>query len=246
MRNDASFSAAGRSGFRHAENRAAARFLENRLAGARIHHVLRHLAKQLLQAVRAAGVQPAFAGAVGVDVGDRLLLELRLVLLRPFGRAEQSPLFAIPQRQDDRARRTPAGFQQLAEAARRLHQRRRAADRIVGAHHPRIVVIAEDDPLVGPRRAGNARHHVVERTVLPLERQFHVQLRRTRTDVIGHRQRAAPFLRRDRALQLLQDRQRVAIADRQHRDLQDRRRIFALVLVPPASLPHPGVNGSPG
>ena len=145
---------------RLAEHGAAARLFEDRLAGARIHHVLRDFAHELLQAMRAAGIEPAFAGAVGVDVDRRLLLQLGVVLLRPLGRSEQSPLFAVPQGQHDRARRAPAGLQQLAESARGFHQRACAADRIVGAADPRIVVIAEDDPLVrrgscpecGPRR----------------------------------------------------------------------------------------------
>src|SRR5688500_14447099 len=110
-------------GLRMAEYRAAARLVKDRLAGPRSHDVLRHLAKELLQAVRSAGVQPAFAGAVGVDVSNRLLLQLRLVFLRPLSGAKQSPFFAVPQREDDRARRTPSRFQQFAKTARRLHQR---------------------------------------------------------------------------------------------------------------------------
>ena len=186
--------------FRLAENRALAGLFEHRLAGARIHHVLRNLAEKLLQAVRAAGAEPALPGAVGVDVDRGLLLQLGVVLLRPLGRSEQAPLFAVPQRQLDGALRAPAALQHLRQATRGLDQSGGAADRIVGAAHPRIVVIAEDDPFVGARRARNGDHHVVERTVLPLERQLHVHLRRAGAEVIGHRQRAAPFLRRDRAL----------------------------------------------
>ena len=124
MRSDGSASAALRFASGSPRIGAAARLFEHRLAGARIHHVLRDLADELLQAVRAAGAQPAFAGAVGVDVDGGLLLQLGVVLLRPLGRAEQAPLFAVPQREDDRARRPPAGLQQFDETARRFHQRR--------------------------------------------------------------------------------------------------------------------------
>ena len=205
MRSDGSASAAFLFSSGLGEDRAAPRFLEDRLAGARVHDVLRGFAHELLQAVRSAGVQPAFAGAVGVDVDGGLLLQFGVVLLRPLRRSQQAPLFAVPQRQNDRSRRAPPGLQQLPQTARRFHQRRCAADRIVGAAHPRIVMIAEDDPLIGPRRPRNAGDDVVERSILPLEAQVHVDLRGTGADVIRERQRALPFVRHHLALELTQD-----------------------------------------
>ena len=49
--------------------------------------------------------------------------------------------------------RRPALLAQLAERARFLEHRRHAADRIVGAVHPRVVVVAAHDPLVRKRRS---------------------------------------------------------------------------------------------
>src|SRR5688572_32439562 len=110
-------------GFWMSKHRATARFLEHRLSRTWVHDVFRHFAKELLQTMRSTGAQPAFTGAVGIDVGDSLLLQLRFVFLCPLGGAEQSPLFAVPQSEDDRARRTPSRLQQLAKTARGLHQR---------------------------------------------------------------------------------------------------------------------------
>ena len=92
------------------------------------------------------------------------------------------------------------------------------------------MVVTEDHPLIGARSPGNGHHDVVKRTVLPLERQFHVQLRRARTQVIRHRQRAAPLCRGDGPPQLLKNRQCVTIGNRQHGNLEDGLRIFAAIL----------------
>ena len=79
----------------------------------------------------------ALPGAVGVDVGDRLLAQLIGVLFGPLGRSEQPPLLAVPRREDDRAGRLPALLHQLAERARRLHQHDIAARRIARRRSPR-------------------------------------------------------------------------------------------------------------
>ena len=50
----------------------------------------------MLERVRALGVEEAAAVAVGVDVGDRVLLQLGLVRLDPLGRSEQRRLLAVP------------------------------------------------------------------------------------------------------------------------------------------------------
>ncbi len=191
--------ARGLLGLRRVHHLPAAGLLGDRLAGARIHHVAGDLGHHLLQSVRAADVEPALARAVGVDVDRRLVTQLGGVLLGPLGRAEQPPFLAVPEREDDGALRAPSGLEQLGESASGLHQRHRAADRIVGAVHPRVVVVAEDDPLVREGRALDAHDDVVQRAVLPVEGQLDAHLRGTGADVIGHRQRAAPFLRRHRA-----------------------------------------------
>ena len=54
-------------------------------------------------------------------------------------------------------------FAQLADGAGLVELGDQAAERIVGAVHPGVVVIAADHPLVGPLGAGQPGDHVVER-----------------------------------------------------------------------------------
>ena len=143
--------------------------------------------------------EEAAAVAVGVDVGDRVLPQLLRVRLGPLGRAEQHRLLAVPRAVDDRALRAPALLAQLAERPRLLEQRHEAGDRVLGAVHPRVVVVAAHDPLVRELRAGDARDHVVHGLDVPVERDLQVHLRRARPDVVRDRQRAAPVLGRERA-----------------------------------------------
>ena len=215
----------GPFGFGQRLDRLGTSHLEHRCAGARIVHVARHLADELLQRVRPAGVHPPFAVAVGVDVDHALAVQLVAMRLGPLGGAEQAPFLAVPERQHDRALGPPAGLQQLAQAAAHFHQRHRAADRIVGAVDPRVVMVAEHHPLVGPRGAGDAHDHVVERPRLPVEREFQPHLRRTRAQAIGHRQRPAPGFGRHGSFHGLEERQRVTPGNRHDRDLQDRLRL---------------------
>ena len=79
----------------------------------RIGHVVGRLVDQVLEIVAALGIEEAAAVAVGVDVEQRLPLQLVGMGLGPFGRAEQPRLLAVPARVDDGARRPPA----LARAA---------------------------------------------------------------------------------------------------------------------------------
>ena len=86
-----SFSRCGSLGLRRVHHLAAARFFDHRLAGARIDHVTRDLVHQLLQPVRAAGAQPAFAGAVGVDVDSGLVAAARRRASRPTPSSRAAP-----------------------------------------------------------------------------------------------------------------------------------------------------------
>ena len=70
-----------------------ARFVEHRLAGARIHHVLRHLVHELLQAVRSAGAEPASASREAeITVQDVILRSMRGEA-QPFDFAEMRKLY---------------------------------------------------------------------------------------------------------------------------------------------------------
>ena len=87
-------------------------------------------------------------------------------------------------------------------------------------------MVAADDPLVGQLAALQRRDDAVGRGELPVELQLQVDAGRAGTDVVGERQRAAPCRRRRRAAERLEQRLRVGVGDRQHRDLHQRRRFL--------------------
>src|SRR5204863_8573504 len=98
---------------------------------------------------------------IAVEIGDRLVRQLVGVRLDPFSRAEQGGLFAVPGGVDDRAARLPPLLQQRAVGTGLLEQRHLTGDRVLRAVHPRVVMVAADDPLVRAGRARDARDYVV-------------------------------------------------------------------------------------
>ena len=143
--------------------------------------------------------EKAAAVAVGVDVDDPLLLELRGVGLDPFGGAEQHRLLAVPAGIDQRALRPPAGFRQRADGLRLGHHGDVPAQRIGRAEHPAVMVVAAHDPLVGIGAALHHRDDVVDRLERPLGFDRQMDARGVAAaDVIGDRQRPAPIRRHHR------------------------------------------------
>ncbi len=94
--------------------------------------------------------------------------------------------------------------------------------RVPSPEDPRIPVIGADHPLLRQLRPGNTGNHIVKGLLTPIGADDHVHGRRSRPDVVGDRQRTPPPLGRDRPTDGGQQRLRVAIGDRHHRDLQDR------------------------
>jgi len=148
------------------------------------------------------------------------------VRLGPFRRTEQSGLFSVPRAIDDGPLRRPALFDELAEAARFFQHCGQATQRIFGAIHPSIVVVAAHDPLIGERRSAQPRDHIVERFLVPVEGQLEVRAPGSGAEAVGDRQAAAPLRRHDGACQGRQERLRVSIRNRQHGNLRQRRRVF--------------------
>ena len=144
---------------------------------------------------------------------------------RPFRRAQQPPLLAVPGGENDGARRPPPGLEQGAERARRFVEGHLAGDRVVRAVHPGVVVVTVDHPLIGVGGPADRRDYVVQRPRLPVELQREAHPRRPAAHVVSDRQRAAPRLGRDRPAQVPQQRQRVTVGDRQHGDRLDRLRL---------------------
>ena len=119
-------------------------------------------------------------------------------------------------------------------------------NRIVGAIHPGIVMIAAQHPLRPVVRTVQGGDHVVERLEVPVGSNFQMHLRGPGTDVISDGQRAAPALRSDRSLQCREQRKRVGVGNRQHGNLGDRLRFFDRQALGIRGRATPGVSGSPG
>ena len=80
-----------------------------------------------------------------------------------------------------------------------------------------------------------------------LNATFRCTVRGAGPELICDRQPAAPVRRRDRAAQRREQRLRITVRDRQHRNLRERRRVLdAPAASRPAVAPTPGVSGSPG
>src|SRR5438067_10106830 len=125
----------------------------------------------------AADAEESAAVRIGVDVDHAVLAKLVAVLFRPFGRAKESFLFAVPCGVDDGAPRTPAASGQLADGARFFEHGHLTADRIRRAVHPGVVMIAAHDPLIGAIAARQAGDDVACRHELPIECELHVYAR---------------------------------------------------------------------
>src|SRR5258708_22617001 len=128
----------------------------HRQLGLGIFDLTRHAVDELFERVRALHTQNAAAIAIGIDVDYALALELLAVRLGPLGGAEQPGLLAIPRAVDDGALRFPALLQQRTHRAHFLHHGNEARDRILSAVHPRVVMVAAYDPLIGELAAANA------------------------------------------------------------------------------------------
>ena len=79
-----------------------------------IRHVLLDAIDEVLERVRAFDLEVAATVRVAVEIGDRVLAQVRGVRFGPLGRAEETGLFTVPGRIDDRALRPPALLVQLA------------------------------------------------------------------------------------------------------------------------------------
>jgi len=129
----------------------------------------------------------------------------------PLGRAEESLLLAIPRRIDQSPPRPHAALCELTDRARLLEHGHLSADRIAGAMDPCIVMIAANDPLIREVGSREPRDHVVRGTVFQLNSRRRCTRARAGSEVVGDRERPAPFSRRNRAAQRAQERERVAV-----------------------------------
>ena len=110
------------------------------------------------------------------------------------------------------------------DAAGLLEQADRAGKRVGGAEDPAVVMVAAQDPFLGPLGAAHPRDHVVGRRQLPIEFELEMDRGRAGADVVGDGQRAAPRLGCDRAPEVAQQRLGVAVGDRQNGNARERQR----------------------
>ena len=155
-----------------------------------------------------------------------MLLQFIHMGFHPLDRTQQAGLLSIPRAIDDGALWRPALAMEFAQHARFLQHGGLAGNRIVGAVHPGIVMIAAQHPIAASIRAGQRGDDVVERLDVPVGSNFEVHLGGPGPDVISDGQRAAPTLRSDRTMQRREQRKRVGIGNRKHGNFCDRLRFF--------------------
>ena len=89
---------------------------------------------------------------IAIDVNDAFGSKLVFVGLHPFGRSQESWLFAIPAAVDHGAFGPPTFLGEFADASRLLQERYCSAERVLSASDPAVVVVAADHPLIGQLR----------------------------------------------------------------------------------------------
>ena len=127
---------------------------------------------------------------------------------------------------NNRSLRLPAGFDQFAERPRLFQNRDLPRNGIFRAVHPAIVMVPANHPFVGKRRARNFSDHIVERLDVPIRFHFQVHFCRPRPHMISNPQTASPILWSHAPLQRREQRLRVRVRNRQHRNLRNRRRFL--------------------
>ena len=201
----------------------------------RIDHVALDLGPELRQGMAAAEPQEAASIAVGVGIQDGLLREFLAVFLRPLGGSHEPLLLGTPGGEHQSAAWT---FRQLGDRLGLGEHGDEPGDRVAGTVVPGVMVVAAQHPLVGKARALETRDDVHGRHRAPVELHRESYGGRTRADAVGDGQRAAPRGWCDRALDGIEKRLGVAVADGQRGDCGHRRCLV------PAEAPS-ALDGSP-
>src|SRR5215468_1959807 len=137
--------------------------------------------------MRSASVEISASVGIAVDIDRGVLLKFLPVVFGPFRGTEQHGLFAVPCAVNDSALRLPALLEQQGESTRFFQQRNLSRNGIFGAVHPRIVMVAPNNPGVWLGSSGNLEDDVVDRLDVPVRCHAQMNLRRTGTDVVGQR-----------------------------------------------------------
>src|SRR6185312_5139668 len=105
--------------------------------------------------------------AVGIDVGDSVLLQFRGMRLGPLRRSEQARFLAVPEAIDNGSLRFPPLLSQFRQRSRLLQFSARARYRIARSIDPGVVMIAANHPFVWISGTWYTCNYVVERLAVP-------------------------------------------------------------------------------
>ena len=129
----------------------------------RVLHISGHLIDKVSVLMAALSAEETAAIAVSVDVDNRLGLEFGFMGFDPFGAAEQHRFLGIPTGIDDGPRRPPAGLGELPQRFGFRQHGDFARQRIGGAEHPAVMVIAAHHPFIGAILALQHGDDIVDR-----------------------------------------------------------------------------------
>src|SRR5690349_9573388 len=147
--------------------------------------------------------------------------------LSPLCGAEQHRFLSIPGAVNHGALRFPSLLQKLGKRAGFFEQSDLCRNGILRAVHPCIMVIAANDPSIRLSCARNFGDDVVHRLNVPIRSYLQMYFGWSNPNVIWQWKPAPPFARSHWTPQCLQQRLRICVRDREHRNLCDGLRIFA-------------------
>src|SRR5580658_8764043 len=189
-------------------------------------HDLGHIAHKLLQTGNSRG--PEFRSRdrdIHVEIRGRAA-QFRFMLLGPLSGADQSFFFAIPTAENHRALRLPARLQQFADSVHAFEHRRGAAIGVDCTVNPRVPMIARNHPLVRKLAASHPADDIPESAVLIILLEMHLHPHRSRSHVVGERQRPLPLARRVGPAEILKNGRGIMVGKWRNRNPGHLRRLL--------------------
>ena len=187
----------------------------------RVTEILGNLVQIPLEHMAAADVHESATAAVRIEIGDGMFLQVIRMMFRPLCRTDQAGLLRIPGGINHSSQGPVSCACKSGDCFGLCHGCNHPGQRIGSTVIPAVMVIASNYPLIRVRAAFHARDHVISSHHVPVELGFHSHPRRARPEVIGDRQVAAPLPGHHFTIHRGQQRQRIAIGNRQHRNLRN-------------------------
>ena len=159
---------------------------------------------------------------IDIEISDQLLFQFLSELFSPLGGTGESHFFTVPTRHDERALRPEALRFHLTEGASHFHHRRRAARWVNRAELPAVPMIAKQNPLLGKLTASNSSFDHVIGHGLRIHVDFEMDANPAPAKTVLDGKAALPALRRNRAVQLFEQRFGVTPRHGHRHDLRHR------------------------